>query len=60
MSNFIINPYVFSVATFDNGRSLSKSITTGEGNCVRLVSASDTETTFFNNIFGSNTAAFSI
>ena len=42
MSNFIINPYVFSVATFDNGRSLSKSITTGEGNCVRLVSASDT------------------
>ena len=60
MSNFIINPYVFAVDTFDNGRSLSKSITTGEGNCVRLVSASDTETTFFNNIFGSNTAAFSI
>ena len=59
MSNFIINPYVFAVDTFDNGRSLSKSVTTGESNCVRLVSADD-ETTFFNNIFGSNTAAFSI
>ena len=59
MSNFIINPYVFAVDTFDNGRSLSKSITTGESNCVRLVSA-DNETTFFNNIFGSNTAAFTI
>ena len=59
MSNFIINPYVFAVDAFDNGRSLSKSVTTGESNCVRLVSADD-ETTFFNNIFGSNTAAFSI
>ena len=59
MSNFIINPYVFAVDAFDNGRSLSKSISTGESNCVRLVSA-DNETTFFNNIFGSNTAAFSI
>lgn len=61
MSNFIINPYRFSVAAaaFSNSRSLSKSTTTGEGNSVRL-NAADGLTTFFNSIFGSNTAAFSV
>ena len=60
MSNFIINPYVFAVAsTFDNGFSLEKSVTTGEDNCVRLVSSNNL-TNYFNSIFGSASAAFSL
>ena len=60
MSNFIINPYVFAVAsTFDNGFSLKKSISTGVDNSVRLVT-SNNETTYFNSVFGSASAAFSL
>lgn len=61
MSNFIINPYFFTsaVAELDNTRSLSKSITTGVGNSVRI-SSSNNVTTYFNNVFGSSSSAFSI
>ena len=60
MSNFIINPYVFAVAsTFDNGFSLRKSLTTGESNSVKLVSANNL-TTYFNSVFGSASSAFSL
>ena len=61
MSNFIINPYFFTsaVAELDNTRSLSKSITTGVSNSVRI-SSSNNVTTYFNNVFGSSSSAFSI
>jgi len=59
MSGFIINPYVFAVDTFDNGRSLSKSITTGLSNSVTLISA-DGLTQYFNDVVGDETSPFSI
>ena len=61
MSNFIINPYIFAAATadIDNLRSLSKSITTGVGNSIRI-SSSNNVSSYFNNVFGSSSSAFSI